>query len=147
MSANPAAYQDFQRQLGGGTTGNMGLSNYSGFSGTQQTRIKSEFASSQKGGAQDMRAENAAITSKRPSLMQNLNSQRPPKPYVNEDNAEVMKSTRSFLAKTQEEMWADFNGHFRNPDRPAVKVNHHDFLDGSFLTKLREQQSRKTFFS
>ena len=58
-----------------------------------------------------------------------------------------MKSTRSFLAKTQEEMWADFNGHFRNPNRPAVKVNHHDFLDGSFLTKLREQQSRKTFFS
>lgn len=26
-------------------------------------------------------------------------------------------------------------------------MNHHDFLDGSFLTKLKEQQSRRTFFS
>lgn len=70
-----------------------------------------------------------------------------PKPPPVPQDAEGMKSTRSYFAKTQEEMWSEFNHHFRNPNRPAVKVNHHDFLDGSFLTKLKEQQSRRTFFS
>lgn len=50
------------------------------------------------------------------------------------------------MAKTQEEMWSEFNNHFRNPNRALVKVNHHDFLDGNFLTKLKEQ-SRRTIFS
>lgn len=89
------------------------------------------------------------MATKRPSLMQALGSQgnqkgipRPPQ-YENAD----VRSNRSYFAKTQEEMWHEFNNHFRNPNRPHVKINHHDFLDGNFLTKLKEQQSRRTFFS
>ena len=123
----------------------MGLSNYSGFSAGQHPRIKSEFATSRKGAAQDLRGEHTELTSKRPSLRQNVGSsgrQRAGFPPHDTD----AKSQRS-LARTQEEMWSEFNRHFRNPNRPNVKVNHHDFLDGSFLTKLKEQQSRRTFFS
>ena len=61
---------------------------------------------------------------------------------------EVLPSNRSnYLSKTQAEMWAEFNTHFRNAERPAAKVNHHDFLDGNFLAKLKDQQSRRLFFS
>lgn len=60
---------------------------------------------------------------------------------------DALASNRSYLNKTQAEMWAEFNAHFRNADRPAVKVNHHDFLDGNFLAKLKSQQSRRLFFS
>ena len=124
----------------------MGLSNYSGFSAGQQQppRIKSEFSSSRKdGGPQDMRGEfhGGNMATKRPSLMQALGSQgnqkgipRPPQ-YENAD----VRSNRSYFAKTQEEMWHEFNNHFRDPNRPHVKINHHDFLDGNFLTKLKEQ--------
>lgn len=80
--------------------------------------------------------------------MQALGSQSNPKTFSRPANdAGDARSTRSYLAKTQEEMWSEFNNYFRNPNRPQVKVNHHDFLDGSFLTKLKEQQSRRTFFS
>ena len=41
------------------------------------------------------------------------------------------------MNKTNEEMWQEFNTHFQNKNRPLVKVNHHDFLDGGFLTKLK----------
>lgn len=125
----------------------MGRSNYSGLSGQQQ-RIKSEFASSRKGATQDLRGEHAELTTKRPSLMQNMASadqhHRVP---AHPQDAEGLKSTRSFLGKTREEMWSEFNNHFRDPNRAALKVNHHDFLDGGFLAKLKEQQSRRTFFS
>ena len=130
----------------------MGLSNYSGFSAGQQQppRIKSEFSSSRKDGPQhDLQADHEGnITTKRPSLMQALGSNSNPKtiprpPYEAAD----VRSNRSYFAKTQEEMWSEFNNHFRNPNRPNVKINHHDFLDGSFLTKLKDQNSRRTFFS
>lgn len=44
-------------------------------------------------------------------------------------------------------MWNGFNAHFQKPDRENVKLNHHDFLDPTFLTKLKDQNSRRTFFS
>ena len=42
-------------------------------------------------------------------------------------------------------MWSEFNAHFRNKDRATVKVNHHDFLDGGFLGKLKDNASRRFF--
>ena len=51
---------------------------------------------------------------------------------------DALASNRSYLNKTQGEMWAEFNL-FRNAERPPVKVNHHDFLDGNFLAKLKNQ--------
>ena len=42
-------------------------------------------------------------------------------------------------------MWREFNEHFRNKDRPRVKVNHHDFIDANFLSKLKKQNSRRFF--
>lgn len=44
-------------------------------------------------------------------------------------------------------MWNEFNAHFQKKDRENVKLNHHDFLDPTFLTKLKDQNSRRTFFS
>lgn len=123
----------------------MGLSNYSGFSAGQQPRNKSEFATSRKAVGQDLRGEDANFTAKRPSVRQNLGSSGHQRAGLPAHDTEA-KSQRS-LARTQEEMWSEFNRHFRNPNRPQVKVNHHDFLDGSFLTKLKDQPSRRTFFS
>lgn len=118
QAGNPLAYQDFQKQLGGGPAGDMGLSNYSGFSGGQPPRIKSDFASSRKG-ARDLAGETAELTAKRPSLMQNMANARDPRhPYVHPADADGARSTRSF-AKTQEEMWSEFRNHFRNPNRPV----------------------------
>lgn len=115
----------------------MGLSNYSGFSAGQQPRNKSEFATSRKGVAHDLRGENTELMSKRPSVRQNVGSSGRQRAGLPAHETEV-KSHRS-LARTQEEMWSEFNRHFKNPNRPQVKVNHHDFLDGSFLTKLKDQ--------
>ena len=42
-------------------------------------------------------------------------------------------------------MWREFNEHFRKKDRPRVKVNHHDFIDAGFLSKLKKQNSRRFF--
>ena len=43
-------------------------------------------------------------------------------------------------------MWKEFNDHFKNRGRDRGKpINHHDFLDASFVRKGKE--SRKTFFS
>ena len=43
-------------------------------------------------------------------------------------------------------MWREFNQHFKNQNRNIGKqINHHDFLDSSFLPK--KDQSRRTFFS
>ena len=43
------------------------------------------------------------------------------------------------MNKTQEEMWKEFNDHFKNKDRnPGKHVNHHDFIDPSFLEKVKE---------
>ena len=73
--------------------------------------------------------------------MQALGSQSNPKTQMGRPppyEAAEVRSNRSYFAKTQEEMWSEFNSHFRNPNRAHVKVNHHDFLDGSFLTKLKE---------
>ena len=46
-------------------------------------------------------------------------------------------------------MWHEFNNHFKNPTREKGKqINHHDFLDGSFLPKKdKPNMSRRTFFS
>lgn len=44
-------------------------------------------------------------------------------------------------------MWAEFHGHFKNQNRDRGKqINHHDFLDPSFLPNL-QSASRKNFFS
>ena len=44
-------------------------------------------------------------------------------------------------------MWAEFHGHFRNKERDRGKlINHHDFLDPSFLPNI-QSASRKNFFS
>ena len=40
--------------------------------------------------------------------------------------------------RTQASMWREFNEHFRNKDRPKLKVNHHDFIDAGFLSKLKK---------
>jgi len=59
----------------------------------------------------------------------------------------VLKSTRSYLNKTQEEVWREFNAHFRNPQRErGIQINHHDFLDAAFVHKAKDN-SRRTFFS
>ena len=46
-------------------------------------------------------------------------------------------------------MWREFNEHFKNPKREQGKqINHHDFLDPSFLSHPKDQGlSRRTFFS
>ncbi len=45
-------------------------------------------------------------------------------------------------------MWKEFNDHFKNPRRDKGKIiNHHDFLDAGFIQRMKEQHSRKTFFS
>ena len=47
----------------------------------------------------------------------------------------------------QEAMWKEFNNHFKNPNRHrGQKVNHHDFLDPSFLPDA-DIKGRKKFFS
>ena len=66
--------------------------------------------------------------------MQNFVSSGMPRPGGQPNEGEGIRSTRSL----REDLWAEFNNHFRNKDRPVVKVNHHDFLDGNFLTKLKE---------
>jgi hypothetical protein len=58
-----------------------------------------------------------------------------------------MKVAQS-MDKTQEEMWQEFKTHFADGNRARGKaVNHHDFLDASFLPKIGKSQSRRTFFS
>ena len=58
-----------------------------------------------------------------------------------------MKTVQS-MDKTQEEMWHEFRNHFKDNNRATGKaVNHHDFLDASFLPKVGKSQSRRTFFS
>jgi hypothetical protein len=47
-------------------------------------------------------------------------------------------------------VWGDFKNHFKNPKRKrGIDVNHHDFLDASFLEPKQRAGSigRKTFFS
>lgn len=62
-----------------------------------------------------------------------------------------MKSARSHHSRTQEELWKEFNSHFQDASRDKGKnINHHDFLDSSFLPKNKagdKNVSRKTFFS
>jgi hypothetical protein len=41
------------------------------------------------------------------------------------------------IGNTQEEMWKEFKDHFKDTNREKGKVvNHHDFLDASFLPKV-----------
>jgi len=55
------------------------------------------------------------------------------------ESVDVLKSTRSYLAKTQEEVWREFKDHFSNPNRERGKmINHHDFLDASFVHKNKD---------
>ena len=63
------------------------------------------------------------------------------------ESMDQMKTVQN-LEKTQEEMWHEFKNHFRDPNRERGKVvNHHDFLDASFLPKVGKSHSRRTFFS
>ena len=63
-----------------------------------------------------------------------------------QDSVEVIK--HNGLPPNQEALWKEFNDHFRNPNRNRGKdVNHHDFLDPSFIPKDKDIMSRKKFFS
>lgn len=50
---------------------------------------------------------------------------------------------------TKEQIQAEFESHFKNANRDRGRnINHHDFLDSSFLPKMRGgSQGGKTFFS
>ena len=51
---------------------------------------------------------------------------------------------------SQEDVWGEFKNHFKNPKRKrGLEINHHDFLDSSFLEpKVRAGSiGRGTFFS
>ncbi len=97
----------------------MARSNYSGFSGG--------------GLAQQMHPN--------PTLLQN---------QKRHESLEVLKNESTTQRdRQQEEIWREFNNHFKNEKRNKGKqINHHDFLDPSFLPKKdQKDQSRRTFFS
>lgn len=52
-------------------------------------------------------------------------------------------------APTKEQIQAEFQSHFKNANRERGRnINHHDFLDASFLPKMRGgSHGGKTFFS
>lgn len=53
----------------------------------------------------------------------------------------------NYLAKPKEELKKEFESHFKNQGRDRGKqINHHDFLDSSFLPN-KQSASRKNFFS
>lgn len=61
--------------------------------------------------------------------------------YSQEDEPQMQQDA----GRTQASMWREFNEHFRKKDRPQAKVNHHDFIDASFLAKMKKQNSRRFF--
>ena len=66
------------------------------------------------------------------------------------ESVEVLKSGRSYLNKTQEQIWKEFNDHFKDPARErGAKINHHDFIDASFVNRVQTNGgfSRRQFFS
>ena len=105
---NPASYQDFQRQ----------------FPAQDPTATAPTHAFSAQSAYSGARHRSEAMSAHEAGRRGSAHDEAPP-------------SNRSYMNKTQAEMWSEFNAHFRNRDRPVVKVNHHDFLDGNFLSKLK----------